>query len=231
MSESILIIAAHPDDEVLGVGGTIARHSANGDRVHIVIAAEGVTSRDAVRDVQFRKNELAELQLFTRNASAILGASLVRFLGLPDNRCDSIDLLDLIKIIESVVSELQPQIVYVHHCGDLNIDHRLLHEATFTACRPQPGHKVKRILSFETVSSTEWASPASLMPFVPNFYVDIDAFWPQKKAALEAYKHEMRAWPHARSISAVEHLGRWRGASVGMEMAEAFMLVREVVNV
>ena len=230
MTKSILILAAHPDDEVLGIGGTIARHAALGDSVHIVIAAEGATSRDAVRDIQSRQAELDELQSASRKAAAELGAMSVRFLGFPDNRCDSIDRLDLAKALEGVVSELQPHTIYVHHCGDVNIDHRRLHEAAFTACRPQPGHSVKRILSFETVSSTEWTPPGSHAPFLPNVFIDIEDYWPQKRTALEVYQQEMHAWPHVRSIAAVEHLGRWRGASVGVGMAEAFMLLREVVN-
>ena len=230
MTNSVLVLAAHPDDEVLGIGGTIARHGALGDSVHIVIAAEGATSRDALRDVQSRREELDELQSATHKAASKLGAMSVRFLGFPDNRCDSVDRLDLVKVIEGAVSELQPHTIYVHHCGDVNIDHRRLHEAAFTACRPQPGHSVKRILSFETVSSTEWTPPGSLPPFLPNVFIDIEAYWPQKKAALEAYKQEMHKWPYSRSIAAVEHLGRWRGASVGVGMAEALMLLREVVN-
>ena len=230
MAKTVLVLAAHPDDEVLGIGGTIAFHSALGDKVYVVIAAEGATSRDAVRDVQFRQDDLDELQSASRKAAAELGAISVRFLGFPDNRCDSIDRLDMTKAIESVVSELQPHTIYVHHRGDVNIDHRRLHEAAFTACRPQPGHSVKRMLSFETVSSTEWAPPGSLCPFLPNLFVDIEEYWPQKKTALEAYGKEMRGWPCSRSIAAVEHLGRWRGASVGVGMAEAFMLLRDVVN-
>ena len=230
MAKTVLVLAAHPDDEVLGIGGTIAYHSALGDKVYVVIAAEGVTSRDAVRDVQFRQDDLDELQSASREVAAELGAICVRFLGFPDNRCDSIDRLDLTKAIESVVSELQPHTIYVHHHGDVNIDHRRLHEAAFTACRPQPGHSVKRMLSFETVSSTEWAPPGSLCPFLPNVFVDIEEYWPQKKTALEAYGKEMCAWPCSRSIAAVEHLGRWRGASVGIGMAESFMLLRDVVN-
>ncbi len=230
MNRSILILAAHPDDEVLGIGGTIARHAALGDSVHIVIAAEGATSRDAVRDVQSRQAEIDELQSASHKAAAELGALSVRFLGCPDNRSDSIDRLELTKAIECVVSEVQPHTIYVHHCGDVNIDHRRLHEAAFTACRPQPGHPVKRILSFETASSTEWTPPGSLPPFLPNVFINIEAYWPQKKAALQAYQQEMQDWPNSRSIAAIEHFNRWRGASVGVGMAEAFMLLREVVN-
>ena len=230
MSKSVLVLVAHPDDEVLGIGGTIARHVALGDKVDIVIAAEGVTSRDDVRDVQLRRKELKELRSATHKAAEGLGARSVRFLGFPDNRCDSVDRLDLIKAIEKAVTEIEPDTLYVHHCGDVNIDHRRLHEAAYTACRPTPGHPVKRILAFETVSSTEWTPPGSLTPFLPNVFIDIEAYWPQKRAALEFYQEEMHAWPNSRSIAAVEHLGRWRGASVGVGMAEAFMLLREVLN-
>jgi len=230
MPKSILVLAAHPDDEVLGIGGTIARHAALGDKVHIVIAAEGATSRYAERNAQSAQADVDVLQSVCRKASAELGATSVRFLGFPDNRCDSVALLDLTKAIEDVASELQPHTIYVHHCGDVNIDHRRMSEAAFTACRPQPGNSVKRMLGFETVSSTEWAPPGSLPSFLPNVFIDIEAYWLQKKAALEAYQQEMHSWPHPRSIAAVEHLASWRGASVGVGMAEAFMLLREIIN-
>jgi LmbE family N-acetylglucosaminyl deacetylase len=230
LERTILILAAHPDDEVLGVGGTVARHAARRDKVHIVIAAEGATSRGENRNADVRRGEIDGLQAAARRAAQILGAASVRFLGFPDNRCDSVDRLDLTKAVEQVVSELRPDTVYVHHCGDVNIDHRLLHEAAFTACRPQPKHCVKRLLSFETVSSTEWAPPGSLPVFQPTVFVDVSAHWQKKLAALDAYQSEMRKWPHPRSITAIEHLGRWRGASVGVHMAEAFMLLREVAD-
>lgn len=229
MNRTVLVLAAHPDDEILGIGGTIARHAASGDRVHVAIAAEGATSRDAVRDVEARSEELAQLQSATRKALEVLGGASARFLGFPDNRCDQVDRLDLIKAVEAVVAELQPGTIYVHHAGDVNVDHRRVHEAAFTACRPQPGQPVRRLLSFETVSSTEWAPPGSLPPFQPTVFVDISQHWARKKEALEAYRSEMRPWPHPRSVEALEHLARWRGATAGMEMAEAFVLLRELV--
>ena len=121
-----------------------------------------------------------------------------------------------------------PQVVYVHHAGDVNVDHRRLHEAVVTACRPMPGHSVQRLLSFEVVSSTEWQPPGSAPSFQPNYFVDISAQWERKREALSVYSSEMRPWPHARSIEAVEHLARWRGAQVGLEAVEAFSLLRQV---
>lgn len=227
---AVLVLAAHPDDEVLGVGGTIARHAAAGDRVHIVIAAEGATARDAVRDAESRRAEIERLKDASRRAAQELGAASVRFLGFPDNRCDSVDLLDLVKAVETAMTELRPSTVYVHHAGDVNVDHRLLHQAAVTACRPLPGQAAVRMLSFETASSTEWAPPGSFPAFQPTVFVDIDPYWPKKLAALRAYGQEMRPWPHARSVEALEHLGRWRGASAGVEMAEAFMLLRDIVR-
>ena len=229
MSKSVLVIAAHPDDEVLGCGGTIARHAEAGDQVQVLIVAEGATSRLQQRDRGQASDELSALGQAARKAGAILGVAGVELLDCPDNRLDSLDRLDLIKLIEVRMERHQPQVVYVHHAGDVNVDHRRLHEAVITACRPTPGQPVRRLLSFEVASSTEWQPPGSAPPFQPNWFVDITAQWPRKRDALAAYASEMRAWPHARSIEALEHLARWRGAQVGVEAAEAFCLLRNLV--
>ena len=191
--------------------------------------SEGATSRQHQRDRNQASDELSALAQAAQKAGAILGAKAVELLDLPDNRLDSLDRLDLIKQIEERISRHQPQVVYVHHAGDVNIDHRRLHEAVVTACRPTPGQLVRRLLSFEVASSTEWQPPGSAPPFQPNWFVDISSQWPRKREALEAYASEMRPWPHARSIDALEHLARWRGAQVGLEAAEAFCLLRQLV--
>ena len=229
MSDSVLVVAAHPDDEVLGCGGTILRHVEAGDQVEILIVAEGATSRQQQRDRLSAKNELNKLAFAAERARSILGAASVELLDLPDNRLDSINRLDLIKQIEEKIDRHQPTIIYVHHAGDLNIDHRRLHEAVVTACRPTPGNTTRRLLSFEVASSTEWQPPGSAPAFQPNWFVDISAQWERKRQALEAYSSEMRAWPHARSIDALEHLARWRGAQVGVNAAEAFCLLRQII--
>ena len=223
-----LIIAAHPDDEVLGCGGSMAKWSRDGSEVHVLIMAEGITSRDKSRYREVRQKELSHLAKSANKAGEILGVQSVELLDFPDNRMDSIDLLDVVKEVEKKNEELKPDVVVTHHGGDLNIDHRVIHQAVITACRPQPGQTVKRILSFEVPSSTEWQSPSSGNPFVPNWFEDISDTLELKIKALEAYESEMRKWPHARSIKALEHLARWRGATVGAEAAEAFMLVREI---
>jgi N-acetylglucosamine malate deacetylase 1 len=143
---------------------------------------------------------------------------------------DSLELLDVIKVIEEYVNRIQPDIVYTHHVGDLNIDHQRIHEAVITACRPIPDHPVKTLLFFEVPSSTEWYSFESGKFFAPNWYMDISDVFDLKLKALKVYQAEMRVWPHPRSLMAVEHLARWRGASVGVEAAEAFMVGRNLIS-
>ena len=225
---AVLVVAAHPDDEVLGCGGTIARHGDAGDQVQVLIVAEGATSRQQKRDRDEVAGNLSALAQAAQAAGAVLGASGVELLDLPDNRLDSLDRLDLIKRIEERIALHQPQVVYVHHAGDVNIDHRRLHEAVVTACRPTPGQLVRRLLSYEVASSTEWQPSGSAPAFQPNWFVDISAQWHRKRQALEAYAAEMRPWPHSRSLDALEHLARWRGAQVGVEAAEAFCLLRQL---
>ena len=213
----VLYIAAHPDDEVLGCGGTIARHVDKGDVVHILIVAEGSTSRQQQRDRSQAADELSALAKASHAAASILGVAGVELLDLPDNRLDSLDRLDIIKRIEERVDRHQPECVYIHHAGDVNVDHRRLHEAVVTACRPTPGHSVRRLLSFEVASSSEWQPPGSAPFFQPNWFVDISDQWPRKREALVVYASEMRPSPHPRSLEALEHLARWRGAQVGVE--------------
>ena len=224
--EKVLIVAAHPDDEVLGCGGTIAKHSKSGDEVKILIVAEGSTARQPRRNKDDALEELTTLKKAAEVAASLLGAHELEMLGLPDNRMDSLDRLDVNKLIEEQIHSYNPSIVYTHHCGDLNVDHRRLHEAVVTACRPIPNHPVKHLLSFEVASSTEWQTTGSGQGFHPNWFVDITEHWNQKYEALKAYSSEMRPWPHARSLEGVEYQNRWRGAQVGVNVAEAFMSLR-----
>ena len=230
MSKTILILAAHPDDEVLGCGGTIARYAHEGANIHIVFLADGVGARQqnkvmsATNIAGLARREAAEV------AAKILGAQSVTFGEFPDNRMDSIDLLDIVQFVERQVNQFRPELIMTHHASDLNLDHRLVHQATVTACRPQPNHFVETVLFFEVPSSTEWQTPASAPVFAPNWFVDITPHLATRARALEAYAEEMRPWPHSRSYNAVEHLARWRGATVGVEAAEAFMLGRTIIT-
>jgi LmbE family N-acetylglucosaminyl deacetylase len=174
-----------------------------------------------------RDGETKALQSASIAAAEVLGASTPMFAGLPDNRMDELALLEVVKIIENVVSDCQPQIVYTHFAHDLNIDHRVTYQAVMTACRPLPGAQWHSIFAFETVSSTEW-SEHSGKPFHPNHFVDIVGMIEKKQAALEAYAVEMRQFPHPRSIESLLALSKVRGASVGLQAAEAFEVVRSI---
>jgi LmbE family N-acetylglucosaminyl deacetylase len=218
----VLCVAAHPDDEVLGCGGALARHAAAGDEVHVCLVAEGLTSRAGGAEAE----ALATLAATARRADALLGARDTVLLGLPDNRLDSLPRLDVIQRIETVIEAFQPEVIYTHAAHDLNVDHQIVHEAVLTACRPIPGQTVRRILCFEVPSSSEWRGAGSAPAFAPNWFVDVSATLAAKLAALHEYAGEMRPWPHARSLEACEHLARWRGATVGVEAAEAFVLAR-----
>jgi len=225
------VIAAHPDDEALGCGGTIARYAAEGFAVHLAFLADGVGARDApgTELAQKPREALDRRRTAARKAAEIMGAVSVSFDDLPDNQLDSVPLLVIAQRVEALISKHLPSIVLTHHAGDLNVDHRRVHQAVMTACRPQQGQPVRTLLAFAVPSSTEWQPPGSGSAFEPNWFVDISDTLAAKRAALEAYHEEMRPWPHPRSLEAVEHLARWRGAAVGCEAAEAFVLVRFMV--
>ncbi|MCI5134726.1 MAG: PIG-L family deacetylase [Candidatus Electrothrix sp. AW2] len=229
MKNKVLVIAAHPDDEILGCGASIAKRVKQGDSVHTVIMAEGITSREAVRDRNKRASELSQLAAAAKSANETLGVHSLELLNFPDNRMDSVDRLNIIKEVEAIFAIHQPDIVYTHHANDLNIDHRRVHEAVITVCRPQPeSNIVKQLLFFEIPSSTEWQMGYSTPSFQPNWFDDVTDSLAKKMQALEAYQSEMRSWPHARSVEAVSYLAKWRGACIGVEAAEAFSLGRYI---
>ncbi|WP_338751605.1 PIG-L family deacetylase [Bacillus sp. FJAT-52991] len=229
--KTVLVIAAHPDDEVLGCGGTMARHVQEGDVVYSVILAEGITSRDKKRNRDIHAEEFDILYNAAKNANDILGVQHIKLFDFPDNRMDSLDRLDIVKVVEELINDIKPNVIYTHHIGDVNIDHRRIHEAVVTAVRPIPGnHYVDEVLYFETASSTEWMTPESAPAFKPNWYINIEQTLELKLKSLEAYEYEMREWPHARSIKALEYLAKWRGANIGVEAAEAFMLGRKIIK-
>lgn len=226
MNETIAIVVAHPDDEVLGCGGTAVAHGRKGDAVHILILAEGLTARDDLRDAGLRADDLRAWRKTAENAAAVLGARSVAFGGFPDNRMDGCDRLDVVKCVEGFLSAVAPTRVYTHHGGDLNIDHRRTHEAVITACRPIVG--APTLLFFEVPSSTEWAIGGSFAPFQPNWFQDIGDTLAAKLSALAVYGDELRPWPHPRSSLGIETFARMRGMQVGLRAAEGFMLGRLV---
>lgn len=224
-TSTILVIAAHPDDEVLGCGGTMARMTQEYITVHVAFLADGVSARKTKAEMD--TTETAKRRHAAERACTVLGALPPSFDDLPDNQLDTVPLLRIAQKVEALIDHHRPDTVFTHHSGDLNVDHRCVHQAVVTACRPKPGHPVRRLLFFEVASSTEWQSPGSAPVFTPNVFIDISTTLEQKLEALRAYEAELRLWPHARSIEAIEHHARWRGASAGMEAAEAFMLGRE----
>ena len=224
--KNILVIAAHPDDELLGEGGTIRKLANQGISCRALIVGEGITSRaDKRKEANF--NELEELKKDARAAAIKVGYQTIDFCGLPDNRLDSMDLLDVIKVITPYIEKYKPDTIFTHHHGDLNIDHRIVCEAVLTACRPVGDYTVERILAFETPSSTEWNYTYE-QPFIPNIYYDVTETIMAKVAGIECYRSESAAFPHPRSKEALLALAAFRGSSVGIKKAEAFMLLREV---
>jgi len=224
--QRVLVIAAHPDDETLGCGGTMARLVNEGVAVNVAFLADGVGARSEKRSATYEETEARRSA--ARTSCAVLGTEAPQFDDLPDNRLDTVARLEVTQRVESMIAALQPDTVFTHQAGDVNVDHRRVHEAVVTACRPQPGHPVRRLLFFEVASSTEWQPPGSAAAFEPQCFVDISTTLAAKLEALRAYEAEMRSWPHARSMEAVEYLSRWRGAAVGWEAAEAFIVGRQL---
>jgi len=185
--KNVLVVAAHPDDEVIGCGGTIARHADTGDRIQVLIVAEGATSRHKKRNRNIAADELKSLIKATHNAAEILGVQEVEFLSLPDNRLDSLDRLDLIKCLEEHFDRYKPEIIYVHHSGDVNVDHRRIHEAVITACRPIPDQTVRKLLSYEVASSTEWQPPlpGKMTPLHRDHFIHQGGLMEQSNASLQ----------------------------------------------
>ncbi len=221
--KKILVIAAHADDEVLGCAGSMARHNEEGDEVRVVLMTDGVGARGEGREEEIQRRSGA-----MQKALGCLGVTLLEQYQLPDNAMDSLSRRELIQTMEDTLLAYAPDIVYTHHGGDLNIDHRRCLEAVLTIFRPQPHCRVESIMSFEVASSTGWGGYDCLPSFVPNHYIDISKTLDAKKASLLAYAEEMRAFPHARSYEALEHLARFRGSQVGVKAAEAFVVQRLV---
>lgn len=224
MPAPILVVAAHPDDEVLGCGATIARLSSDRE-VHILILGEGSTSRHASGSEAARA-EVVRLQESAKAAAAILGARSVGFGSLADNRFDELPLLEIVKRVERIIDQIRPGTIYTHHPGDLNIDHRVTFQAVLTATRPMPGQSVQELYAFEIPSSTEWAFQQLQPPFKPNVFMDATGTIEMKLKALAQYESECRAFPHPRSPEALRTSARRWGTVVGLEYVEAFELVR-----
>ena len=224
MKKNILVIAAHPDDEILGCGGTLAKYSSQGHNINILFLTNGVSARS------LPKKEMLKL-ISARKSSAlkakkIIGAKKIFFLDFEDNQLDAYPLLKIIKPIEKIIFKIKPNTIYTHFEEDLNIDHQIVNRAVVTICRPQKLNSVKEIFFFEIPSSTEWQIKKKQKFFSPNYFEDISKVKKYKINALKCYKSELKKWPHPRSIKGVTSLFNWRGATIGVEAAEAFMVGR-----
>lgn len=226
MRGPLAVVAAHPDDEVLGCGGVVARVAAEGREAHVAILGEGATARERTRPEG--SAAVTRLAVQAQDAAAILGASSVRLSGLPDNRFDSVDLLDIVKLVEEFLDDVRPATVLCHHGGDVNVDHRLTFEAVLAATRRLPGSGISVVATFEVASSTEWAYQRLGTPFHPNLFVDVTASLDRKLAAMAAYAEEVRPFPHPRSFESLRAQAQRWGSAAGVEAAEAFEIVRSV---
>lgn len=220
---TVLVVAAHPDDELLGAGATLARHVRHGDEVHAVVVSDGATSRyqDGMADV------LAEC---ARVAAKALGLASIRVGALPDQRLDAVPLVEVTKRIESEVDELRPEIVYTHFPRDVNSDHGVVARAAWTAARPYVAPWLRRFAVFETPSSTEWAWPLDDGGFHPTLFVDVTADLDTKLAAMACYEPELRDYPHPRSLRALRERAAYWGSRVGLPAVEPFQVFREMIT-
>ena len=223
--ENILIVVAHTDDETIGCGGTIVKLVKQGYNVFAMSFTDGVSSRE-----KNLTKKIKERMVSAKKASKILGFKWIKNLNYPDNEMDSVSLLNVTNEIEKIKNQIKPSIVITHNFSDLNIDHRKVAEATLTAFRPQPNEKLKKFLTFETPSSTDYRYMKNLKNFVPNYFINIKYSFKKKILALKAYKKEIKKKPHSRSIDGIKNLAKLRGNQVGLEFVEAFDLIRFIDN-
>ena len=216
MGKNILVVAAHPDDELLGLGGTLKKLIKKGHKVITVITALG------------RKEEEHHIKNFSEKANKHLGIEKVIFLDYPNLELETFPLHTVTKKIEALIKKYQPEIIFTHHYGDINRDHQVTYQAVLTAARPLPNQKAIEILCFETLSSSEWTQHTDSNTFKPNYFVDITNEIEEKIQALHHYDVEMRDFPHPRSYSGVRYLASVRGMTVGVSYGEAFEIIRRI---
>ena len=223
----VLCVVAHPDDEVIGIGGTLARHAAQGDTVHVCVLAETGVSRhetitEEVRECQRERREA------TRRGCAVLNVADVTFHSYPENEFDSVALLEIVKTVSAEVDRTEPSVVYTHHYGDLNVSHELTCRAVQTATRPLPDSNVERVLAFETLSSSEWSVPDGRNAFTPTTFIDVSDVLDRKLAALAEHEAELRDLPHPRNVETIRRNAQVWGAKCGVDAAEPLELLRDV---
>ena len=223
--KKVLIIAAHPDDDAFGCGGTIKKLANQKNKIYAIYFTDGVSARINKKDL---KKKINDRKKNSEKASKILGIKRCIYHSFPDNQLDKIPLLEIIQKIEEQIKKIKPDLILTHFENDLNIDHQIINRAVVTATRPKPNFRLKKILMFETLSSTEWKFSNKTKNFNPNYFVDISKTINQKIKSVKCYKNEIFNWPHPRSEKGVKTLAMFRGQSVGLKFAEAFQLLRNV---
>ena len=222
-NKRVLVVAAHPDDEMLGCGGTIAKLSKKKCKIFSLFFTDGVSARE-----KNKYREINQRKINSLRALKVLGVKQSKFLSYPDNSLDKVPLIKIIKEIENIIKVFKPDTIFTHTSVDLNIDHEIVSRAVITATRPKPNFCVKNIYLFETLSSTEWNFNFKKKSFNPNFFVDITKSIKFKIQAAKEYKKEIESWPNPRSINGIKNLAKYRGQSVGVKYAEAFYLFRKI---
>lgn len=227
-NKKVLVVVAHPDDELLGLGATINRLVTEFETtIKVVILGEGITSRADDRNPEDWKKELEEHRNNIKSAQKSIGYQELSIHQFADNRFDSVDLLDIVKVVEQEKKEFNPSYIFTHHGGDLNIDHQRTFEATITATRPMAHENVKGIFTFETPSGTEWRASSDPKHFIPNIFIQVsESNLETKIKGMESYEFEKRKYPHPRSPEALKILAQRYGIQIGVDFAEAFMLIR-----
>lgn len=231
-NKRIMVVVAHPDDELLGLGATMHKLIKEFNiKTHVVILGEGITSRSDTRDITKWKEELSIHKKNIENAQKAIGYHSVSTCSFPDNRFDTVALLDIVKEVEKEKNGFKPDVVFTHHGGDLNIDHQKTFEAVMTACRPMSQEIVKTIITFETASGTEWRASTDPRHFLPNLFVSVSENDLEAKIkGMECYEFESRKFPHPRSPEALRIQSQRWGVSVGKEFVEAFSIIRSITE-